>query len=43
MSDKVFDPVCSTQKVYEDGARDVALSALNGINCNTHFISFPVY
>ncbi|KAA8534736.1 hypothetical protein F0562_029822 [Nyssa sinensis] len=30
--DKVFDPICSTQKVYEDGARDVALSALNGIN-----------
>ncbi|KAL8102759.1 kinesin-like protein NACK2 [Apium graveolens] len=30
--DKVFDPVCSTQKVYEEGARDVALSALNGIN-----------
>uniref|UniRef100_A0A5B7CB36 Kinesin-like protein n=1 Tax=Davidia involucrata TaxID=16924 RepID=A0A5B7CB36_DAVIN len=30
--DKVFDPTCSTQKVYEDGARDVALSALNGIN-----------
>ncbi|KAM7513495.1 hypothetical protein LguiA_003078 [Lonicera macranthoides] len=30
--DKVFDPACSTQKVYEEGARDVALSALNGIN-----------
>ncbi|KAL7091927.1 hypothetical protein ACP275_12G134000 [Erythranthe tilingii] len=30
--DKVFDPTCSTRKVYEDGARDVALSALNGIN-----------
>ncbi|XP_059634670.1 kinesin-like protein NACK2 [Cornus florida] len=30
--DKVFDPTCSTQKVYEGGARDVALSALNGIN-----------
>ncbi|CAK9159255.1 unnamed protein product [Ilex paraguariensis] len=30
--DKVFDPSCSTQKVYDQGARDVALSALNGIN-----------
>lgn len=32
--DKVFDPSCMTQKVYEEGARDVALSALNGINGN---------
>ncbi|XVF48833.1 hypothetical protein PTKIN_Ptkin03bG0220100 [Pterospermum kingtungense] len=30
--DRVFDPSCSTQKVYEDGAKDVALSALTGIN-----------
>ncbi|XP_057806591.1 kinesin-like protein NACK2 [Salvia miltiorrhiza] len=30
--DKVFDPTCSTRKVYEEGARDVALSALGGIN-----------
>ncbi|KAK3213324.1 hypothetical protein Dsin_018030 [Dipteronia sinensis] len=30
--DKVFDPLCSTQKVYEEGAKDVALSALTGIN-----------
>ncbi|KAL0315904.1 UNVERIFIED_CONTAM: Kinesin-like protein NACK2 [Sesamum radiatum] len=30
--DKVFDPTCSTRKVYEEGARDVALSALSGIN-----------
>ncbi|XAR51115.1 Plus-end-directed kinesin ATPase [Bertholletia excelsa] len=30
--DRVFDPSCSTQNVYEEGARDVALSALNGIN-----------
>lgn len=36
VSDKVFDPTCSTQKVYEEGAKDVALSALNGINCNRH-------
>ncbi|KDP33977.1 hypothetical protein JCGZ_07548 [Jatropha curcas] len=30
--DKVFDPACSTQKVYEEGAKNVALSALMGIN-----------
>ncbi|KAI3443509.1 hypothetical protein Pfo_000174 [Paulownia fortunei] len=30
--DKVFGPTCSTWKVYEEGARDVALSALSGIN-----------
>ncbi|KAL6585680.1 Kinesin-like protein nack2 [Orobanche minor] len=30
--DKVFDPTCSTHKVYEEGARDVAMSALSGIN-----------
>ncbi|KAL1532933.1 Kinesin-like protein nack2 [Salvia divinorum] len=30
--DKVFDPTCPTRNVYEEGARDVALSALGGIN-----------
>ncbi|GER36113.1 kinesin-like protein [Striga asiatica] len=30
--DKVFDPTCSTRKVYEEGARDVAMSAISGIN-----------
>ena len=34
MTDKVFNPLCSTQKVYEEGAKDVALSALTGINGN---------
>lgn len=33
-ADRVFDPVSTTQKVYEEGAKDVALSALRGINCN---------
>uniref|UniRef100_A0A7N2KKH6 Kinesin motor domain-containing protein n=1 Tax=Quercus lobata TaxID=97700 RepID=A0A7N2KKH6_QUELO len=31
-SNKVFSPTCSAQKVYEEGAKDVALSALTGIN-----------
>lgn len=34
MTDKVFDHACSTQRVYEEGAKDVAISALTGINGN---------
>ncbi|MCO5612995.1 hypothetical protein L7F22_067268 [Adiantum nelumboides] len=30
--DHVFGPECVTQQVYEEGAKDVALSALSGIN-----------
>ncbi|XP_071691739.1 kinesin-like protein NACK2 [Rutidosis leptorrhynchoides] len=30
--DKVFDSSCSTDKVYHQGARDVAISAIKGIN-----------
>ncbi|CAN6451520.1 unnamed protein product [Victoria cruziana] len=30
--DKVFGPNCLTERVYEEGAKDVALSALTGIN-----------
>ncbi|XP_077221513.1 kinesin-like protein NACK1 isoform X2 [Tasmannia lanceolata] len=30
--DKVFGPACLTEMVYEEGAKDVALSALTGIN-----------
>ncbi|KAL5572294.1 hypothetical protein UlMin_021891, partial [Ulmus minor] len=30
--DKVFGPSSSTQEVYEEGAKDVALSALTGMN-----------
>jgi len=33
-TDRVFPPACSTQKVYDEGAKDVALSALSGINGN---------
>ncbi|CAI0401981.1 unnamed protein product [Linum tenue] len=32
MFDKVFDPYSTTQKVYEQGAKSVALSVLTGIN-----------
>lgn len=30
--DKVFGPACQTDVVYEEGAKDVAMSALKGIN-----------
>ncbi|XP_078445883.1 ATP binding microtubule motor family protein [Wolffia australiana] len=30
--DRVFGPACPTEIVYEEGAKDVALSALTGIN-----------
>ncbi|KQK13094.1 kinesin-like protein KIN-7A [Brachypodium distachyon] len=30
--DKVFGPGCKTDLVYEDGAKDVAMSAMTGIN-----------
>ncbi|CAD6338019.1 unnamed protein product [Miscanthus lutarioriparius] len=30
--DKVFGPACQTDVVYEEGAKDVAMSALTGIN-----------
>jgi len=35
-SDKVFGPSCSTEMVYEEGVKNVALSALMGINGNIH-------
>uniref|UniRef100_A0A3B6TEI4 Kinesin motor domain-containing protein n=1 Tax=Triticum aestivum TaxID=4565 RepID=A0A3B6TEI4_WHEAT len=30
--DRVFGPNCSTRQVYEEGAKEVALSVVNGIN-----------
>lgn len=30
--DKVFGPTCQTDVVYEEGAKEVAMSALTGIN-----------
>jgi hypothetical protein len=32
LPDKVFEPACQTDVVYEEGAKDVAMSALTGIN-----------
>lgn len=31
-ADRVFGPDCQTLRVYEEGAKDVALSALTGLN-----------
>ncbi|KAI5008640.1 hypothetical protein ZWY2020_009688 [Hordeum vulgare] len=31
--DRVFGPNCSTRQVYEEGAKEVALSVVSGINC----------
>lgn len=36
-ADKVFGPGCSTDNVYEDGVKTVALSALMGINGNIFY------
>uniref|UniRef100_A0A453LE25 Kinesin motor domain-containing protein n=1 Tax=Aegilops tauschii subsp. strangulata TaxID=200361 RepID=A0A453LE25_AEGTS len=32
LPDRVFDPECSTRQVYDEGAKEVALSVLSGIN-----------
>lgn len=34
-ADRVFGPDCPTQRVYEEGAKDVALSSLTGLNCKS--------
>ena len=31
--DRVFRGDCSTKQVYEEGAKDIALSVVGGINC----------
>jgi hypothetical protein len=40
LPDKVFGPACQTDVVYEEGAKDVAMSALTGINgiVNAQFV-----
>jgi hypothetical protein len=42
--DRVFSPECSTAQVYEEGAKEVALSVLAGINCTRRIMkSFHVF
>jgi hypothetical protein len=44
-SDRVFGPSCSTRQVYEEGAKEVALSVVSGINCmhkrNSYVLPLP--
>lgn len=43
LPDKVFGPTSLTEVVYEEGAKDVALSALTGINGNIFNVCFLVF
>lgn len=36
--DKVFRSSSSTREVYEQGAKDVAISVVNGFNCEYGFL-----
>ena len=40
--DRVFSGDCSTRQVYEEGAKEIALSVVRGINCkcNIHALMF---
>lgn len=38
--DRVFRSDCSTKKVYEEGAKEVALSVVSGINCEYKIVYF---
>lgn len=42
--DRVFGGECNTKQVYEEAAREVALSVVSGINCKYyhHSFYFPV-
>jgi centromeric protein E len=42
LPDKIFGPACQTDVVYEEGAKDVAMSALTGIN-GTSIIIFAYW
>lgn len=42
LSDRVFGPTCLTETVYQEGAKEVALSALTGINGNKSMISVSI-
>jgi len=38
--DRVFRSDCSTRQVYEEAAKEVALSVVSGINCEFIFFDF---
>lgn len=46
--DRVFRGDCTTRQVYEEGAKQIALLVVNGINCkyalfSGHCFPYPVY
>ena len=43
MTDRVFGNDDSTRKVYEESAKEIALSVLNGINCEDLLNSNIIY
>lgn len=42
LPDRVFRFDCSTRQVYEEGAKEVALSVVSGINCKYTNLTFLV-
>jgi hypothetical protein len=38
--DRVFRSDCGTREVYEEAAKEVALSVVSGINCEFIFLIF---
>ena len=36
--DRVFRGDCATRQVYEEGAKEIALSVVNGINCKYNLL-----
>lgn len=45
MIDRVFSGDCSTRTVYEEEAKEIALSVVRGMNCkcNAFFFFVPVF
>lgn len=41
--DRVFRGDCSTRQVYEEGAREIALSVVSGINCEYKYTCLLFY
>lgn len=42
VADRVFRGDCETRQVYEEGAREIALSVVGGINCEYKLLCWLV-
>jgi hypothetical protein len=42
VADRVFRGDCDTKQVYEEGAKEIALSVVSGINCEYKLICWLV-